>query len=184
MGRRGGLTVGLALVVGLLLPTTVEARSVTIGQLFTPTLGCSPPDLTVLQLGAVGRTYVVPRTGMITSWSFETGTAIVPDLTLKVARPSGGGYRIAAQAVAGAQKANSVNTYKAKIRVKVGEVLGIFENGGDCASITTSPIDVVGQASGDLSPGTNAVFATVGEIKVPVSAKIAIGSACLRRTAR
>ncbi len=144
----------------------------TIGQLFTPSTTCINPDLTVLQLGAKGRTYAVPKAGVITSWSFQTGSAIVPGLTLKVARPSGGGYTIMAQAKAGAQTANSVNTYKAKIPVKKGEVIGIFENGGDCVSITSSPIDVAGIAGGDLFPGTHAVFTTGGENKVPVSAKI------------
>ena len=163
---------GLAWAIGLLLCSSAQAASITIGQLFTPNLSCNQ-DLTVLQLGAVGRTYVVPRAGVITSWSFHTGTAIVPGLTLKIARPSGGGYTIVGQAKAGAQKANSVNTYKAKIRVKAGEVIGIFENGGFCTSMTSHPADVVGVAGGDLSRGTHAVLITAGENRVPVSAKIA-----------
>jgi len=169
--RRGALAVGLASAIGLLAPSAAEARTVTIGQLFTPTLSCNQ-DLTVLQLGAKGRTYRVPKAGVITSWSFETGATIVSNLTLKVARPSGGGYRITGQAKAGAETSNSVNTYKAKIPVKAGELIGIYENGGDCASITSSPLDVAAVAGGDLPPGTDDVFQTGGENKVPVSAKI------------
>lgn len=156
------------------LPSNAQAASVRIGQLFAPNAGtCGNADLTILQLGAAGRTYVVPHAGVITSWSFQTGPAIVPDLTLKVARRSGGGYTIIGQAVAGTQAANAVNTYKARIPVKAGEVIGIFEGGGDCASTTNNPVDVIGVAGGDLSPGTAAVFTTGGEQKVPVSAKIA-----------
>ena len=136
--RTRALAAGLTVVVIMLLPAGAQAATVTIGQLFTPnfTTGCNE-DLTILQLGASGRTYVVPKAGTITSWSFQTAASIVPDLKLKVARPSGGGYVITGQAKAGAQTANSVNTYKAKISVKAGEVIGIFENGGPCASDTS-----------------------------------------------
>lgn len=171
MRHTGGLAVGLATAIGLLSPSLAQAKTVTIGQLFTPNLSCNQ-DLTILQLGAAGRTYRVPKAGVLTSWSFKTGATIVPNLTLKVARPSGGGYLITGQDKAGTQTPNSVNTYKAKIPVKKGELIGVYENGGNCASITSSVLDVAALAPGDLPPGTDAVFETGGENKIPVSAKI------------
>lgn len=162
---------------GLLSVSSASAAQLTVGQLFTPTLLCygsGDQNFTLLVTGvAHGRSYTVPTSGVITSWSFEDGAATVPGLTLKVGRQVGAGrYKIVADAPAGRQVANSVNTYPANISVKAGDVIGIYENGGNCATETGNSLDTFGFAGGNVPSGTTAFFTASSEFKFPVSVKL------------
>src|SRR5436305_4548411 len=100
-GVRRGLLIAFA---GVLLSASVAlAATVTVGQLFTPTdLFCGG---TFLETGvASGRSYTVPKAGVITSWSFHDGAQTVSGLKLKVGRSAGTGmYTIVGEAAAGTQ---------------------------------------------------------------------------------
>lgn len=162
---------------GLVSVSSAGAAQRTLGQLFRPTLFCYAQgfqNFTLLVTGvAGGRSYTVPTSGVITSWSFEDGAATVPDLTLKIGRNVGGGrYKIVADAPAGRQVANSVNTYPANISVKAGDVIGIYENGGNCATETGNSLDTFVDANYDVPSGTKAFFSSSNGFKFPVSVRL------------
>jgi hypothetical protein len=163
---------------GCLCAASATAKTLTVGQLFTPKFSCvgSPnQNYTVLQTAvASGKSYRVPKTGLITSWSFHDGAAKVPGLRLKVGRGEGAGmYKIVAQAKAGAQRRNSVNTYKTHIHVKAGDVIGIYENGGNCGKRTHNALDQFVSASGNVPPGTTSSFqGPFTGFKFPVSVQV------------
>jgi hypothetical protein len=75
-----------------------------------------------------GNPYTVAAAGVITSWSFQTGSSAVPGLKLKVARPQSalGSYLFIGESAAGAQTPNAVNTYPANIPVRAGDTIGIY----------------------------------------------------------
>lgn len=165
---------GLALALGALAASSANAHSVKVGQLFAPDASCSA-DTTFLQTGvSSGKPYVVPSSGLITSWSFQDGASTVSYLKLKVGRPAGGGkYTIVGQSVAGAQTANAVNTYPAKIKVQKGDIVGIYEYGGTCrstAGMTSADIDSFFQD--DVLPGSTRTYAASAPARIPVSATL------------
>ncbi|MBV9536490.1 MAG: hypothetical protein JO321_13875 [Solirubrobacterales bacterium] len=142
---RRGLVRGLVVVsaFGVVSAAGAAAKTVTVGQLFPPTLIALHMTLTRRFWSPVlssGNSYTVPKAGVITSWSFQDGATPVPALELKVGRSAGSGnYTIVAEATAGAQTANVVNTYNTHIAVKAGDLIGIYENGGNCATETLTP---------------------------------------------
>jgi uncharacterized repeat protein (TIGR01451 family) len=175
MNRRrlflGAAAVALAITVGT---GAAAAASTTVGQLFTPNLSSCAAGLTLLQTGVGdGNSYTVPADGVITSWSFQTNTAIVPGLKLKVGRAAGGdNYTIVGDSAAGLQAASSVNTYPAQIPVRANDLIGIFEDGGGCLS-TTAASDTRELAAGDIPPGGTATeFSPGSSSRFPVAAKV------------
>jgi PASTA domain len=172
-GVCGALLVALA--CGLLSASSAGATTVTVGQLFTPMSGCG--GATFLQTGmASGTSYTVPTAGVITSWSFEDGASAVSGLKLKVGRSATvGNYTIVADAAAGTQVANTVNTYSAHIPVKAGDLIGLFATGsGPCASVTGNAADTLVSAFGDQSPGTTTSYMSAANFKFPISVKVAV----------
>jgi PASTA domain len=178
--RRGALLGVLACLaaVGLAIPATAAARTVTVGQLFTPRYACTRL-LTYLVTGvASGTSYTVPKPGVITSWSFGDGATAVAELKLKVGRSAASGrYTIVAQAAAGKQITKSVNTYSAHIPVRAGDLIGLVQDGGNCATDTFTPTDSAVFAGGDVSPGTTTAFSPFTEFKFPISVKVALDCA-------
>jgi hypothetical protein len=164
----------LALVCVLSLAFASAARaSVTVGQLFTPNTDCNTPG-TGLQTGvASGNSYSVPSAGVITSWSWEDGANTVPELEFKVARHvSGDDYTIAGTSLAGAQTANTVSTYPARIRVQAGDVIGVFQDGGTCGSLGASS-DTYESATGTNEPlSSTDTYTPYSEWLFPVAAKL------------
>lgn len=149
-----------------------------IGQLFVPNSGggCMG-DFTFLQTGvAAGNSYTVPANGVITSWSFLTGSSVVPDLKLKVGRPlSNGNFLFIGEAVAGPQIPDTVNTYPANIPVKTGDVIGIHVNSGStsvpCSVFPTTTDDRYAFYLGDPAINSTAPPNTQGvRSRFPVTA--------------
>jgi len=127
-GKRRTLCVlVVASAFGILSASSAAAKSVTVGQLSTPSESCVAA--TLLQPGAAGTSYTVPKAGVITSWSFQDAGTINPGLKLKVARPTGTAdtYKIVGEDTAGTQTPNTVNTYPAHIPVRAGNFLGIYQ---------------------------------------------------------
>jgi hypothetical protein len=150
---------------------------VRVGQLFTPNSTCGPG--TYLQTGvAGGRSYTVPKAGVITSWSFKDADSKVSGLKLKVGRSAAGydSYKIVADAAAGSQKKNAVNTYMAHIKVKAGDLIGLYTSGsGDCGSFPTNSGDTnVYALNSDVPPGTTTSFTPETMSKFPISVKVAL----------
>lgn len=166
----------LAVVALLVLPTSAAtAKTVTVGQLFTPTFPCAA-DYTSLVTGvANGRSYVIPKTGVVTSWSFKDGATAVKGLRLKIGRKvAGGKYKIVGGARATKQTTSVVNTYKASIHVHAGDLIGIYENGGDCLTVTNKTHDTYVYASGDLATGMKALFSPTDDDRFPVLVRVRV----------
>jgi hypothetical protein len=164
-------------VLGLALtsPSAGAATTATVGQLFAPNRNCNGP-YTYLQTGvSSGNSYVVPAAGTITSWSFQDGAMPVTDLKLKVGRPAGGdNYTIIAESSAPSQTPNAVNTYPANIPVQANDVIGMTQNGGDCA-ITGQPSDTFVAFAADVPPGSSpTAFTPAAGIRFPVQATVTL----------
>lgn len=160
---------------GLVSAPGAAATTVTVGQLFTPNNTCSPD--TFLQTGvASGRSYTVPKAGVITSWSYQDAASTVSGLKLKVGRSAGSKmYTIVAEATAGTQTANSVNTYSAHIKVKAGDLIGLYTSGsGDCSKVTGSTLDTYAVTVGDQLPGTTTTYGGFRKTRFPISVKVAL----------
>jgi beta-lactam-binding protein with PASTA domain len=175
LGRGAGGALLAALVCGLLIVSSAGARTVTVGQLLTPNHECA--NDTFLQTGVSGGTsYTVPKPGVITSWSFQDGVSTVSGLKLKVGRSVGSGnYKIVADATAGTQTVNAVNTYPAHIPVKAGDLIGLYTSvfGSICTALTGGgDTDVF--ATSDVLPGTTMSFTSESGSRYPISAKVAL----------
>ncbi len=173
MIRGSVLATGLSVLVLGIVTSTSCAATATVGQLFTPAINCVGP-FTYLETGSPSRvSYVIPFDGVITSWAWHAGATPVTDLKLKVGHAVGGGqFVIDAQAPAGSQTPNAVTDYPANIPVKAGQIIGITQNGGSCAS------DDVGYVTtfftGDVPPSTTpmAPFGTFNDKARPVQVTV------------
>jgi hypothetical protein len=152
----------LGMLAALLVPATSSSGYTTVGELFPPQNTCDADTYLQTGVNLGGNSYVVPTYGAVTSWSFFTGVEAVPGLTLKVARPYGGGnWTIVGESAAGTQHPDQINTFKADILVEPGEVVGIYTSGGAapfCGSVfNTEPLDTYVYAEGNW--GTEATLA-------------------------
>ncbi len=179
--RRGALVVLLACsaALGVAVPTATAAKTKTVkvGQLSTPNAPCMGP-FTALQTGvSSGRSYTVPKKGVITSWSWKDGATTVSGLKLAVGRSEGGGvYEIVASEKAGTQKKNKVNTYKAHIRVKAGDLIGILVGGGGpCLTETGNMADTFALATFAVPLKTPAPFTPASGGRFPVAVSVTEG---------
>jgi hypothetical protein len=177
--RRGGfvgvLACSAAVAVAVPIAVAANTKPVKVGQLFTPTGNCVTPGTALATGVASGRSYRVPKAGVITSWSFKDGATPVSGLKLKVGRKvSGHKYKIVGSATAGTQIANTVNTYTTHIRVKAGDVIGIYEGGaGNCDVVTSNSLDRFGWAGhADAARGTTRSFQPLRADKFPVSVRL------------
>jgi hypothetical protein len=158
---------------GIVSVSGAAAKTVTIGQLFKPTADCVGGFSSLVTGVASGTSYVVPKAGVITSWSWHAGATPVNGLELKVGRSAGGGnYKIVGQANAGIETANTVRTYTAHIPVRAGDLIGIFQNGGNCDTYTGNSMDTLAEVATNVSPGSTALFGSSSRYKEPVSASV------------
>jgi hypothetical protein len=162
----------MAGALGLALAAQASAAT-TVGQLFAPNAACS--NSAILQASVPsGNSYQVPAGGVITSWSFRTGSQAVKGIKLKVGRSGGGtSYTIVGESAGGALAANAVNTRAARVPVKKGDYIGIYAASGHCKATTASKFDIYAQYAGDPAVGsTSEDWPYHGNAKVPVQAKV------------
>ena len=160
----------------------------TVGQNFAPTACNGATTFTALQFkSAAGNPYTVATAGVISSWSFRSGSSAVPGLKLKVARPQStlGSYLFVGEAAAGTQTPNAVNTYPANIPVQAGDVIGIYFGapaGAPCYDPTLQAGDDVVFFDGD--PPVNSVATVVDgtSARIPVSAAVTTTTAAVTTT--
>jgi len=171
--RQAELAFALALLLSLATAVSAQATS-SVGQLFVPTYTTCASG-TFLQSGvASGNSYTVPASGAITSWSFETNTAVVPGLELKVAEAAGeGNYTVVGESAAGEQTASSINTYAVHIPVKAGDIIGIYEGGGGCFSAAEAADTYAWVSATDEGLGT-APYGAFTNGRTPVSAVLTV----------
>jgi hypothetical protein len=178
--RAAGLSLSLSLAAVLLaaLGPGAQASPVTVGQLFAPSAAsCNGflMDLTVVQTNVSGgNPYSIPTDGLITSWSFQSGVTVVPQLRLKVVRLSKTewAYEVIGQSEPVTQAPSAVNSYPVSIPVQAKDRIGIFNGGGDCAGYTGDGGDVIWTATGDPAPGTTVPFFEEEQVRVPVTVTV------------
>lgn len=168
----------ILVAAGLWAPASSGAAT-TLGQLFAPDAACIGPRSTLQTGAASGAGYSVPAAGVLTSWAFETGSAVPPGLAPLIARPTtlaGTFTAVAVHPAATAPGANGINTYTLRpgIAVRPGDVLGIEKDagGGICQLNSGSSTDTTGAINSTLSPGASAAFSSFGNSKVQVSASL------------
>ena len=158
--------------------TGAATSTSTVGQNVAPNSSCFVNFSLLQKSVASGNPYSVGTAGVITSWSFQTGSSVVPDLKLKVARPqSNGSYLFIGEAAAGAQALNAVNTYPASIAVQAGDIIGFHGVGGvagvRCAMQTTDANDVAAVFEQDTGVGTAQFpIASSSPYRLPISATV------------
>jgi hypothetical protein len=155
----------------LAFASSAQAATVTLGQLFKPTMNRNGTTTVVIAGESVG-TYPVPAPGVITSWSFQEAGSTVGGLKLKTLRAAGRSrYTVTGEATAGPQSTNSVNTYVTSIPVQTGDLIGFSYS-------TATPTPVMGlgalgfdnslSVAGDQAPGSTATYTAGIADKAPL----------------
>jgi hypothetical protein len=176
-----------AAIASLALSTGAEA-DLTVGEVAPPNppLTCNYGTTDTVQIStAGGNAYVVPEAGVLTSWSTSAGYGLGQAVSLKVYRPTGGGYTVLAEDGPRALAQSVLNTFPIDIPVEAGDVLGL--NDGEakpshylvsndaCDFETGAAEDAEAGLLGDAGPGTQLDFAAEDSMpgtRVNVSANL------------
>jgi hypothetical protein len=174
--RAGWLTLTLAIlaVAALGEVSSSALAATTVGQLATPDSSpCGGPATLIQTAVGSGASYTVPAAGVITSWSVNDGPQPLVGLKLKVVTPlpDGLNYTLAGESDAGAQVPSAINTYSARIPVRPGDDLGIFEGQGDC-NASVAPGDFVFVGAFDMPLGTTSPLISLEGIRLPITALV------------
>ena len=165
------LTAALALLA-VVAPSAVASTTV-VGDTFTPLAVCNGPT-DILQVSrADGTSYAMPHAGVITSWSFESGTGPV-QLVLRVFRPTGAvnsylvvgdGGPVQSMTTAG------LHTFPARLPVSAGDIAGLSVlNTATCASSSGNFLDKYAVRPGTLAVGQTADFIQSTTVQIDISA--------------
>lgn len=179
---RKTITIGsaLAVVLAVLAGPSSASALVTVGQTSSSGLvectETSPFDELQTSISS-GNSYVVPTSGVLTSWTTFGGPVAGQTLGLKVFHPQGGvSYKVVAHDGPHPLTANAFNTFPVSIAVQTGDVVGTFvpENSDSaCVFETPSAGDVIGYREGNNADG--AIFdleATYSGTRVNLSATL------------
>lgn len=160
------LAVALALVAA-----PADGRAATqIGTTLSPNILCDA-NMTYLQSSTPGNEYAAAGDGVITSWSFQGGSA-PPRLEFKLARELGDSkYLIVGEGEAQAPIANAVNTYPVRVPARAGDVIGFYTvTAGDCRARKRGY--VFRASSGDVAAGSTATFPLSGAHQFDLAARL------------
>jgi len=168
--RRGSIAFAVAAVAMTAIPSTASAAT-QIGETFDPNFVCSP-NITRLQSTSPGGQYTVPTAGVITRWSFQADAA-PPQIKFKVGRSAGGNnFTIIGESPLVTPAANTLNSYFTQISVAPFDVIGTYTaTQGDCLR-QPSPGYIRHTTPGDIVPPATAMFTTVAESQLDVSATL------------
>jgi hypothetical protein len=145
----------LAAIAAAALPASAAAAT-GVGQTFTPASDCA--DMTVVQSSAPSNAYTVPGPGVITRWSFESGSNAPAEVRLKLARPAGEGmFTITRQSARrNGPSPGAMETFNTREPVAGGELLGVYLTDGEC---TREAVDYdAHNAAGDQPPGSTTAY--------------------------
>jgi hypothetical protein len=147
-----------------------------IGETFVPVAPSwvsGGSGVTDLQSGSPGGRYVVPVSGVITSWSFDAPATSVPTLKFKVARSTGPNeFVIVGEDGPRTPAAGALNTFPAQIPVQAGDLIGDYRVSGGLFARSDDGYSVQTMA-GDPAPGGSATFGESGAgLQLDLSATI------------
>src|SRR4051794_490078 len=143
------LSLLLTVAVSLLAASSAPAE-VVVGQVapVTPVAACEEPvGFDEVQTAVSGGTsYVIPSSGVLTSWSTNAATGDGQSQGFKVFRPSGSNFQVVAEDAPRALTAGTINTFPVNIPVQAGDVIGVVYVGGTktaCSFFTGNTGDVL-----------------------------------------
>ena len=134
---------GVSAVAVLSAPSAGAATN--LGETFDPPSFCAT-DTTYLVTGSVGNTYTVPFDGVISGWSFQTGSFAPESIRLKIGRVTTGtdlsapstDLSVAGQSASEVPAESSLNTFSTQVSVQQGDFLGIYLGPGGGAQCSDS----------------------------------------------
>lgn len=159
-GVRLSLLFALVVLVSLVVVPSAAAET-SVGQLApgTPEVRCKS-DKTYDEVQTAtsgGNSYVVPATGVLTSWSTNAAPGGGQSQGFKVFRPTGGGnFQVVGEDAPRTLTGGTVNTFAVNIPVQAGDVIGVLYVGGSetaCSFLTGNPGDVLAYRSGSAPVG-------------------------------
>jgi hypothetical protein len=178
MVRSVRLIAALAGATGVMLLSASSAgAAANLGATFDPPDSCAT-NTTYLVTGSVGNSYTVPFAGVISHWSFQTGSSAPASVRLKVGRAtastdlsSGTDLLVSGESAFEVPPASSLNTYATRVSVQQGDFLGLYLGGGgsvQCSDGSSSTGYVDHFNNSEVLAGTSALFAreTEGQIEV------------------
>ncbi len=173
LSNRIGAATLVAVVAFATSVTPSASGAVTVGETFTPNLGCGSPNLS-LQTASPGGLYSAPSSGVLTSWSFQAAAVAnsPTGLKFKVARPLGGNdFRAIGESVREPITPSALNTFPIRIPVEAGDVIGYFNDTGAAHCVRNAPAPYSTRfVNSDLLPGSTATFMTVGLLQIDIAA--------------
>jgi hypothetical protein len=151
---------------------STAGAAVTIGQVGANTTSCTGNFDWAQPNVSSGRTYVVPGTGTITSWSTFADQAVM--LTMKIYRrvADPDTYQVVGHAGPQTLTPGGVNTFPASVPVKPGDILGqhVITTGTHCAFSDAAEMGTRAR-SGDLADGApGQPFGPVPNLRVNMEA--------------
>jgi hypothetical protein len=152
----------VAALAALALCASAQAQ-ITLGQQAPPSPPaiCSGPPAEVIQIATstAPNPYVVPVSGLITSWSTNAAAGAGQTFKLKIFRQVvGTTYTVVAQDGPRPLTPSALNTFAVSIPVQAGDLIGINDQNAEaapnaCLFTTESITDVYGAAVGDTPTG-------------------------------
>jgi IPT/TIG domain len=168
-----------AALAALAAPLAGAAPTVVGQSALPPNVECpiGTSNTTSVQTGVnAGASYEVSSAGTLTSWSFHFGNVTMPGLVFKVLHFTGttNQYKVLAESAAGAEQANTTETYPIAIPVGPGDLIGYYAGGagGSCLRETGLSGDNLSYTTGDVAPNSTGVFTPTGGYLLPVSATL------------
>jgi IPT/TIG domain-containing protein/PASTA domain-containing protein len=164
MRRRWGVRAAVLALCGasmLLAMGSSASAQIAVGQVGPPAslVECDYGEESFDELQrsvAAGTSYIVPSSGVITSWSTQVGTAPGQALGMKVYRPLGAGAFLVVGQDGPRPLASGLNTFAINLPVQTGDILGIFLSPNvhsECLSVTGLEADQISWHEGNVSPG-------------------------------
>lgn len=171
----------LALLVWAAIMASVPSgasAATTVGETFLPTVVCGSGH-THLQTGSPGARYVVPTTGVITSWSFQAGVpdalfAAPPQLKFKLGRQAGGdNYTVVGESGVVTPAPGVLNTFPLQLRAEAGDVIGLYPvTPGYCFRVPAPGYVVSAAFDDDVTPFETRTFSPQPAVQDDVSANL------------
>jgi hypothetical protein len=171
-GARSRRTLAIALTTGLMgvIFAVSAGAATTVGETFTPTAPCNV-NSTFIQTVSPGDAYVLPFSGVVTSWSFDA-PASPPTVKLKIFRPAGGSnYTGVGDSAVETPAPSALNTYPTRIAAAAGDVLGLRTvTAGNCRRQPAGYTEATG--GDDTAPGETSAFFSFPNNQIDVSAAL------------
>ena len=180
MIRRARLIWGLVVAIPAVLLSVANAGAATnLGETFNPPSFCAP-GTTYITTDSPGDTYLIPFSGVITAWSFQTDSLGPPVARLKIGRAdadtvlSDTETSLAIVGESGSENLapNSLNRFATRVAVHEGDFLGIYVAGDTlvhCSDSTSLGFQDHFNPT-DVPAGTSDVFERENEGQVEVAA--------------